>query len=78
MLGQWNSDICYIRMQVCEEQYISFAVSEDGEKFRAVGEITSATPGRWVGVKCGLTVLREKEAPGGSVAFDYYVVESNR
>ncbi len=76
VLGPWKSDVCYIRMQVREEQYISFAVSEDGNSFRAAGKVTSAAPGRWVGVKTGLTAIRERKTPGGSAAFDYFVVEA--
>jgi hypothetical protein len=34
-----------------------------------------ATPGRWVGVKAGLTAINESGISGGSMAVDYFVFE---
>ena len=62
-------------MRVEKEKNISFAISADGETFRAVGETTEATPGRWVGVKSGLFAINEAGCPGGSVSADWFVFE---
>lgn len=74
-LESFEGDTLYIRMRVEQEKNISFAISTDGETFRAVGETTEATPGRWVGVKSGLFAINETGCPGGSVSADWFVFE---
>ena len=66
----------YLRMLVKQETEVSFCYSmtEDGE-YSPVGEMVEATPGRWVGVKAGLTAINEGGVPGGSAAVDYFVFE---
>ena len=63
----------YIRMRVEKEEYVSFEISCDGERFEAIGETVQATPGRWVGVKAGLFAMNELAVVGGSVTADYFV-----
>ena len=74
-LGAVAQDTVYIRMKVEQENYVSFEVGYDEESFAKIGETVEATPGRWVGVKVGLTAINEAGAEGGSVAADYFVFE---
>jgi Beta-xylosidase len=71
-----GTETLYLRMLVKQETEVSFCYSlaEDGE-YRPVGEMVEATPGRWVGVKAGLTAINEGGVPGGSAAVDYFVFE---
>lgn len=74
-LESFEGDIIYIRMIVEKEKRISFEISSDEKTFRAVGEITEATPGRWVGVKSGLFAINEKGCRGGSISAEWFVFE---
>lgn len=78
-LEEWDADTLYARMRVEQESRVSFEVSRDGSAFHAAGPVTEATPGRWVGVKIGLTALREAgqedAAKAGSLKADYFVFE---
>lgn len=47
-------------MGVEKEEDIPFEIRVDEKRFRAVGNIAQAAPGRWVGVK-GRTVGHERE-----------------
>ena len=60
-----------------QETEVSFCYSltEDGT-YDPVGEPVEATPGRWVGVKAGLTAIHEGNGVCGSVAADYFVFEN--
>ena len=78
-LGEWESDVLYVRMRVEQESRVSFQVSPDGTGYREAGPKTEALPGRWVGVKAGLVALRENGTEGmvnaGSLRADYFVFE---
>ena len=67
----------YLRMLVKQEKEVSFCydLEEDGE-YPAVGEAVEAQPGRWVGVKAGLTAVCAQGNAGGSVKIDYFVFEA--
>jgi hypothetical protein len=45
----------------------------DGERYAKIGEVTEATPGRWVGVKSGLVAINEAGVRGGNAKFDYFL-----
>lgn len=74
-LGTVDSDTLYIRMKVKGAKEVSFEIGQDEEHFTAVGNTVEATPGRWVGVKAGLTALNRLGSEGGSIAVDYFVFE---
>lgn len=74
-LGAVEQNTVYIRMKVKESFYVSFEISYDEEHFTEIGRIVEAEPGRWVGVKAGLTAINEKGNEGGSIAADYFVFE---
>ncbi len=66
----------YLRMSVKQETEVSYQYSLTGEEtYIPAGETVEATPGRWVGVKAGLTAIHEGDGPRGSVAADYFVFE---
>jgi hypothetical protein len=75
VIGTIETDTLYIRMFVEKENYVSFAISGDGENFAKVGTVTEALPGRWVGVKSGLFAINELGREGGSAKFDYFVFQ---
>lgn len=68
--------IIYLRMKVEKETLVSFEISYDEKNFHQVGTISKATPGRWVGVKAGLTAINELGKKGGMVSVDYFVYET--
>ena len=55
-----GTEILYLGMLVKQETEVSFCYSltEEGE-YIPVGQCVEATPGRWVGVKAGLTAINE-------------------
>ncbi len=71
-----GTEILYLGMLVKQETEVSFCYSltEEGE-YIPVGQCVEATPGRWVGVKAGLTAINESGISGGSMAVDYFVFE---
>ena len=70
-----EADVLYVRMKVEREEDISFEISVDEKSFRAIGTMTKATPGRWVGVKAGLFSMNEKGRSGGVLRAEYFVFE---
>ncbi len=75
-LGEVTQDTVYLRMTVKDSKTVSFEIGQDEEHFAPVGSPVEAAPGRWVGVKAGLTVFNEKGQTGGSIQADYFVFES--
>lgn len=73
--GEFTGDTIYIRMKVEKETFVSYEISYDGEAYTPVGEVTTATPGVWVGVKAGLTAIHEGSGEKGSVKADYFLFE---
>ena len=71
-----GTEILYLGMLVKQETEVSFCYSltEEGE-YIPVGQCVEATPGRWVGVKAGLTAINESGISGGSILVDYFVFE---
>lgn len=75
VLPEGASEI-YLRMLVRQETDVSFCYSlTEDVVYDPVGEPVEATPGRWVGVKAGLTAIHEGDGSCGSVAADYFVFE---
>ena len=70
-----EKDTIYLRMKVEKENDVFFEISYDEENFIPVGQMKEATPGRWVGVKVGLTAINEAGNEGGSIRADYFVFE---
>ncbi len=74
-LGAVEADTIYIRMRVEKETHVSFEIGYDEEHFSPTGKVIEAAPGRWVGVKVGLTAINEMGNKGGSLKADYFVFE---
>ena len=71
-----GTKVLYLRMSVKQETEVSYQYSLTGEgTYIPAGETVEATPGRWVGVKVGLTAIHEGDGPCGSMAADYFVFE---
>lgn len=65
----------YLRMYVEQEKDVSFAYSLNGTEFVRAGEAIEATPGRWVGVKCGLFAIHETTEKAGFMDAEYFIFE---
>lgn len=58
IIGQYNKQTIYLRVQVKAGAVCRFNWSEDGKNFTAIEKSFTAKPGRWVGAKIGLFCLR--------------------
>lgn len=65
----------WLQMRVENSSLVSFLYSLDGHEFIPVGDVIEASPGRWVGVKTGLTAFHESSGDCGSVAAEYFCYE---
>lgn len=74
-LGSVEGDILCIRMRVEHAGDILFEAGSSEQTLSAVGRLTQATPGRWVGVKVGLFAINESRSTGGSVSAEYFAFE---
>ena len=70
-----TSDTVILRMKVEQEEWVSFEISEDGTHYQSIGTKEATTPGRWVGVKVGLTIFNELSIIGGKLKADYFIFE---
>ncbi|WP_276949083.1 glycoside hydrolase family 43 protein [Acetatifactor muris] len=66
-------DTLYIRMRVEEGSRISWEAGDSGDNLHPVGTVTEALPGRWVGVKSGLTAMHEGEGSCGKLTVEAFV-----
>lgn len=62
-------------MGVEKEADLSFEISVDEKRFRAVGNIAQTAPGCWMGVKAGLLDMNGKGLSGGALQAEYFVFE---
>ena len=65
----------FLRMKVEKEEWVSYEMSEDGVHYQSIGTKEATTPGRWVGVKVGLTIFNELSIIGGKLKADYFIFE---
>lgn len=54
-----NNKQLYLKVDVTDNGNCSFSYSEDGKKFKTIGERFKAREGKWIGAKLGFTALRE-------------------
>lgn len=75
--GEFPADTAgvFLRMYVEQEKDVSFAYSLNGTEFIGAGEAIEATPGRWVGVKCGLFAIHETTEKAGFMDAEYFIFE---
>lgn len=73
----WNSSDILIRMKVDQEGVVTWSVKHEG-KLKRVGENICMTPGRWVGVKCGLFAINRKDMSGGNLKVSSFLFRKTR
>ncbi len=72
-LEAFSGSRLYLRMRVEAESRISWEAGDSEECLHPVGEATEALPGRWVGVKSGLTAIHEGPGPCGHVTAEGFL-----
>lgn len=66
----------WLRVEVKEGATCQFSYSENGEKYKSIGEPFKAREGRWIGAKVGLfTVASQETGLKGHADFDYFLIE---
>lgn len=73
----WNASDILIRMKVDRKGIVSWSVKQEG-KLKRVGESILMTPGRWVGVKCGLFAVNRKDMLGGNLKVSSFIFRKAR
>ena len=69
----WNNQQIYLRLKVTKAGICQFSYSENGKRFTDIGTPFKAKPGRWIGAKVGLFVLRPvKNNDGGWMDVDWF------
>ncbi|UII34601.1 glycoside hydrolase 43 family protein [Fulvivirga ulvae] len=65
----------YFRLEVRAGAKCQFSYSENGRKFKPVGEEFTAVPGRWIGAKVGIFAVRQdKINDSGYADYDWFRV----
>ncbi|MCV9388834.1 glycoside hydrolase family 43 protein [Reichenbachiella ulvae] len=73
LLGKIEAKDLYFRVTVDKDANCQFSYSENGKKYKNVGEPLVAVPGRWIGAKVGLFATREdKINDSGYADFDWF------
>nr|WP_051049867.1 glycoside hydrolase 43 family protein [Nafulsella turpanensis] len=68
-----DGDEIYLRVKVKEGAKSQFSYSENGKRFKEVGEEFTAVPGRWIGAKVGLYATREEKInDSGFADYDWF------
>jgi beta-xylosidase len=74
-----NSSDIYFRIIVAKSGICNFSYSEDGNKFKSIGEPLIAKPGHWVGAKVGLFCMRTtKTNDSGFADVDWFRIEKKQ
>ena len=73
LLGKLKGNELYLRVNVSKGAKCQFSYSENGSKFKAVGEAFTAAAGRWIGAKVGIFATRQdKINDSGYADFDWF------
>lgn len=66
----------YLRVKVSKGAECKFSYSENGKRFKEIGEAFTAVPGRWIGAKVGLFAIRQdKINDSGYADYEWFRVE---
>lgn len=66
----------YFRVTISKDAVCQFAYSENGKKFKEVGDKFTAVPGRWIGAKVGIFATRQdKINDAGYADYDWFRVD---
>lgn len=72
-----KNNTIYLRIEVNNEAECSFSFSENGRRFKTVGQPFQAVEGRWIGAKIGYFALRDGMInDAGNADIDWFRVES--
>ncbi|WP_099469409.1 glycoside hydrolase family 43 protein [Konateibacter massiliensis] len=72
LLGSWEESEIAFRMKVDITGHVQFFIKKKGA-YESEGNTVLMTPGRWVGVKCGLFAINQAGSEGGSVEADSFL-----
>ncbi len=73
IIGKVNPEELYFRVEVSKGAKCQFSYSENGKRFKKVGDVLNAVPGRWIGAKVGIFALREdKINDSGYANYDWF------
>lgn len=73
IIGKLNGKEVSLRVNVSEGAKCQFSYSENGKKFKEVGDVFTAVPGRWIGAKVGIFATREdKINDAGYADYDWF------
>lgn len=71
-----SSNTVYLRVEVKTGANCSFSYSENGEKFKPIGQVFTVREGKWIGAKIGFFALREGIINNsGQVDIDWFRIE---
>ncbi|WP_010417868.1 glycoside hydrolase family 43 protein [Anaerophaga thermohalophila] len=71
-----DNNTVYFRIEVRDGALCSFSFSENGRRFKTVGEEFQAVPGRWIGAKIGYFALRDGIInDAGNVNIDWFRIK---
>lgn len=76
IITKLKGDEVYFRVTVNKDETCQFAYSENGRRFKEVGDKFKAVPGRWIGAKVGIFATRpDKINDAGYADYDWFRVE---
>lgn len=76
IITKLKGDEVYFRVTVNKDETCQFAYSENGRRFKEVGDKFKAVPGRWIGAKIGIFATRpDKINDAGYADYDWFRVE---
>ncbi|VBB48431.1 conserved exported hypothetical protein [uncultured Paludibacter sp.] len=71
-----NTSTLYLQAKVNSDSKCVFSFSTDGNRFKEIGKVFEAKPGKWIGAKVGLFCSRpQKTNDGGKVEVDWFRVD---
>lgn len=74
VLGRWKEKELLLQMKVDKKGKVTWFVKQE-KQYKRIGESIQMTPGRWVGVKCGLFAINYKKHPGGKLKVDSFIFQ---
>ncbi len=71
-----KSNEFYLQVKMDTDGMCTFAISENGKKFKVLGDEFKAREGGWIGAKVGMFIVRDtKTRDGGSLDIDWFRME---
>lgn len=77
IIGKLKGNEVQFRVEVKKGAKCQFSYSENGKKFKDVGNVFTAVPGRWIGAKVGIFAVRkDKINDSGYADYDWFRITS--